>query len=364
MNAIERTVRRIDAFQQRHLVPGFVFAITKKFGDDNGGALTVQLTYAMFTTIFPLLLLLETILAIVLAGHAHWAKAVENSTFGEFPLVGSDLARNIHAMRRNSAFGLAVGILGIVYGSTGLAGTGLYVMEQTWNIPGAVRPNYIKRMGRSLTFLCVLGLGLIVTTFLSSFGTFGKHNFWYGVASEAVAALANVGLYLAAFRVLTPRQIETRRLLPGVVFAGIVWTVLQALGGYVVGHYLKDDNTVYGTFGTVLGLIAWIYIGAEVTAYAAELNVVLARRLWPRAMVQPPLTAADQHSIALQAIQNQRRPEQEVISRVRGRPMTQDEYRAAGHKVDTSVIGRVDRVPDDAAAPPSSDGGPDGGPDG
>jgi hypothetical protein len=36
-------------------------------------------------------------------------------------------------------------------------------------------------------------------------------------------------------------------------------------------------------------------------AYAAEVNVVLARRLWPRAFVQPPLTEADRASLALQA---------------------------------------------------------------
>jgi len=65
-------------------------------------------------------------------------------------------------------------------------------------------------------------------------------------------------------------------------------------------------------FATVLGLLAWIYLAVNVTVYAAEVNVVLARRLWPRSIVQPPLTEADRYSIALQALQNQRRPEQQV----------------------------------------------------
>jgi len=69
---------------------------------------------------------------------------------------------------------------------------------------------------------------------------------------------------------------------------------------------------VYGVFAIVLGLIAWIYLAVEVTVYSAEVNVVLARRLWPRAIVQPPLTEADRASMALQALQNQRRPEQHV----------------------------------------------------
>jgi len=87
--------------------------------------------------------------------------------------------------------------------------------------------------------------------------------------------------------------------------------VLQVLGTWLVHHYLHTDS-VYGVFGTVLGLLAWIYLAVEITVYSAEINVVLARRLWPRAIVQPPLTEADRASMALQALQNQRRPEQHV----------------------------------------------------
>jgi uncharacterized BrkB/YihY/UPF0761 family membrane protein len=344
MNPIEAGIRRVDAFQQRHLAPGFVFAIIKKYGDDDAGALVVQLTYAMFTTVFPLLLLLVTILSIFLAGDPSARRAVLSSTFSQFPIVGHQMQANIHVMRRNSTFGLVVGILGLLYGTTGLSGSGLYAMEQVWNIRGAIRPNYVTRMGRSLVFLALLAVGLVITTGLSSFGTFGSHDFWLGIAAEVLAAAVNVGLYLAAFRVLTPKPVPTSRLVPGVILAGIVWTVLQALGGYVVGHYLRDDNPTYGMFGTVLGLITWIYFGAQVTMYSAELNVVVARRMWPRGMVQPPLTKADQESIAFQATENQRRPEQEVLTRVRGRPMTQDEYREAGYEADTSVVETVHRV--------------------
>jgi hypothetical protein len=78
-----------------------------------------------------------------------------------------------------------------------------------------------------------------------------------------------------------------------------------------MGHFLKSASA-YGVFATVLGLLAWIYLAVEITVYAAEINVVLDRRLWPRSIVQPPLTEADRHSIALQALQNQRRPEEQV----------------------------------------------------
>src|SRR6185437_15040585 len=98
----------------------------------------------------------------------------------------------------------------------------------------------------------------------------------------------------------------------GAAAGGVAWTVMQALGNFLVGHYLHNDRSVYGVFATVLGLVVWVYILVQITVYAAEINVVLTRRLWPRAIVQPPLTEADRAVMAAQALQNQRREEQQV----------------------------------------------------
>src|SRR5258708_20873244 len=112
-------------------------------------------------------------------------------------------------------------------------------------------------------------------------------------------------MYLIGFRVLTPRGVPARKLVPGAVAGRVAWTVLQAIGAYLVHRFLRSAS-VYGVFATVLGLLAWIYLGVEITVYAAETNVVLARRLWPRSIVQPPLTQADRAVLAAQALPNQR----------------------------------------------------------
>jgi hypothetical protein len=128
-----------------------------------------------------------------------------------------------------------------------------------------------------------------------------------------------VGMYVIAFRVLTPKGVPTQKLIPGAVIGGIAWTLLQILGTYLVHHYVRSGSA-YGVFGTVLGLVAYIYLAIEITVYAAEINVVLARRLWPRSIVQPPLTEADRASMALQALQNQRREEQHIEVSFHDRP--------------------------------------------
>ena len=184
-------------------------------------------------------------------------------------------------------------------------------MAQVWNLPGPARPGYLQRLGRAALFLGVLGLGVIVTTLLTSLGAYGHDAIAIVVLLEAFAVAANIGMYFIGFRVLTPRGVPARELVPGAVAGGVAWTVLQAVGAYLVHHFLRGDS-VYGVFATVLGLLAWIYLGVEITVYAAETNVVLARRLWPRSIVQPPLTQADRAVLAAQALQNQRRDDQHV----------------------------------------------------
>jgi YihY family inner membrane protein len=312
VNIIERFARSIDGAQRRTKVVSVIFGVMKKFGDDNAGTLVGSLAATAFGSIFPLLLLLFTVLGLVLNSHSGLRADVLHSTLRQFPIIGNDLGNNIKALHRDSPIGLTVGIVGLAWGSLGLAQNGIFTMEQIWNVPGVDRPNYLKRLGRSIVFLLVLGVGLLVSTFLAAAVPTARGALGWAIAGAVASAVVNFGEYLFAFRVLTPARVSVRQLAPGAALAGIVWTVLQALGGFVVGRYLKNDNAVYGLFGIVLGLYAWVYLMTEVTVYAAELNVVLANHLWPRSMVQPPLTDADRRSLAAQAVQNRRRPEQRV----------------------------------------------------
>jgi YihY family inner membrane protein len=312
MNPVERAIRAVDATQRRFTPTAFVFGVIKKFGDDNGGVLVSNLAYSAFIALFPLLLVLVTILGLVVAGHPAIRTDVLNAVANQVPLLGHTLTGNVQTLRRSSTIGLIVGLLALIYGATGLAQAGLFTMEQVWNLPGPARPGYVQRLGRAVLFLGLIGAGVAVTTGLSSLTTYLHHNgFWFDLLVEVVTAAFNVGMYLGAFRVLTPKGVPTGKLLPGAITGGVLYTVLQVLGTWLIHHYLHSDS-VYGVFATVLGLIAWIYLAVEVTVYSAEINVVLTRRLWPRAIVQPPLTEADRASMALQALQNQRRPEQHI----------------------------------------------------
>jgi YihY family inner membrane protein len=319
VNPVERGLRRVDKFQRGHRVPAFVFGVIKKYGDDNGGTLAASLAHSAFVSVFPLLLVLVTVLGFVASGDPLIRHDVLNAVARQFPLIGNQLAGNVHALRRSSVIGLIIGLLGMIWGGAGLAQAGLFTMSQVWNLPGPARPGYLQRLGRAGLFLGVLGAGIIVTTLLTALGNFGHHAAGIVALAEVLALATNIVLYFVSFRVLTPKGVPGRALVPGAVTGGVAWTALQAVGGYLVHHYLHSDS-VYGVFATVLGLLAWLYLAVELTVYAAEVNVVVSRRLWPRSLLQPPLTEADRSSMAHQALQNQRRPEQEVTVSFSDRP--------------------------------------------
>ncbi len=311
MNPIESAVRRVDAVQQRHKASAFVVGMIKKYGDDNGGVLVANLAHSGFVSLFPLVLVLVTLLGLVASNNPAVRQQVLQAVAHQVPIIGNQLTGNVQQLRRSSIIGLIVGLIVLTWGATGLAQAGLFTMEQVWNLPGPARPGYFQRLGRAVVFLAALGLGVVVTTALTSLGLYGHGPGVVDVAGEILVAAANIAMFFLSFRVLTPKGVPTRKLVPGAAAGGLAWTLLQALGTYVVGH-LRETDAVYGAFATVLVLLAWISLSVEITVYAAELNVVLARRLWPRSIVQPPLTEADRAVLAAQALQNQRRDDQRI----------------------------------------------------
>ena len=316
MNVVERLVRRGDRAQQRLGPVAFAVGVMKKFGDDRGGSLSALLAFYGFLSLFPLLLLLVTVLGYFgSAAHPHSLMGrMEDSAFSQFPIVGTKLSSSIHGLHGRSPLGLVVGIAGILWGSQGAMQTAQYAQAEVWNVPGVVRPGFGVRLGRTACMTAVLGVFLLVSTVLAGFATIGHNGAWTVAGAVCVSTALNMGLFLVAFRILTPKQIAWGDMVPGSLTGGAAWTALQYLGGFLVAHSLRNTSQEYGSFALVLGLIGYLYLASEITVYAAEVNVVKARHLWPRGVVQPPLTTADKQVLSSIALEGRRRPEQFVAA--------------------------------------------------
>jgi uncharacterized BrkB/YihY/UPF0761 family membrane protein len=208
--------------------------------------------------------------------------------------------------------GFVIGLVALLWGALGVAHTAQHAMAEVWNIPVRARPGFLPRIGRSLLLLATLAAGVIGTTVLTGSVAALTEGALAVVAGVLVALALNVPLYLAGLRILTAGEVATRDLVPGAVLGGVAWTALQYLGSWLVTRQLQHTSELYGFFAIVLGLMFWIYLGAQILVYASEVNVVRARHLWPRALQPPPLTIADERTLTARAKTEERRPEQHV----------------------------------------------------
>lgn len=284
--------------------------VIKKFGDDRCSTLAVMLTYYAFVSIFPLLLVLTTILGFI--GNDSLSRNIIGTTLQQFPVFGQQIGKDAAHPLSGNGFGLVVGLLGTFYGSLGFAQAAQHAMAEVWNVPGVRRSGFLARLARSVILFTVLGIGLAAATVVSALVTLTGQPGITRVLAFVGALVMNVGLYLAAFRILTPKVIESKRLVPGAVVGGVGYSILLTLGAALIQHQLRHSEALYGQFAFVLGLIGWLLLVSQLSLYAAEANVVLARRLWPRSIVQPPLTDADERVLADIAHEGWRRPEQRV----------------------------------------------------
>jgi YihY family inner membrane protein len=313
----ERQIRRADRFQQRHAVLAFPWAVMQKFGNDQAGGKAALMAYYGLFALFPLLLLLATVLGFVLAGNAALREQMINSALGHIPVVGDQLRSEVHPLEGSNT-ALIIGIIGTIYGSLGIGFAAQNAMNTVWNIPFVRWPNIWKRYLRTFAVIGLLGLAVLSSTALTTFGTTIANSVAATVFSIVGSLLVNLGLFLLAFMVLTAEPLRPRDVAVGVVCAAVFWQTLQLIGTWYVARGLAQASPTYGVFAIVITLLSWLYLGSQLTLLAAEINVVLRYRLWPRSVTQPPLTRADRLTLTRLAQMETRRPEQVVTATFTG----------------------------------------------
>jgi membrane protein len=310
--SITDALHAVDRRQQR--TPGlrFVAAVYKKFGDDQAGQLAALIAYYAFVSIFPLLLVFVTILGFVLEGHPAYREKIVHGTLGQFPVLSDSL--KLQALK-GSGVALAIGIIGTLLAGMGVTSAAQNAFNGVWHVPFKDRPNFIFSRLRSLAVLAILGTLTVVSTAAAGFVGSSSHDATAVAAGVLVAFVVNLVLFMSAFKLLTAADVSWREYLPGVVVAAILWQLLQHIGGYYVDHTLKHTQPLYGTFAVVLGLLAWLYLGAQLVIFAAEINVVHTRKLSPRSFFSAPLLDADRRALTSSAkVEERMEPESVEVS--------------------------------------------------
>jgi membrane protein len=288
MKAIDGAVGAADRFQRRRPALGLPVAVLTKFNDDQAGNLAALIAYYGFVALFPLFLLLTAVLDILLRNDPHLRTSLLNSALAQYPVIGQQIKQHTGTIP-GSGLPFLIGALFLLFGARGIARAMQNALCEIWGIPRYSLPEFFWKQLWGLALILSVGAGFIVTTFLSGLAGGAGRSTFTGVGAHvgavAISLVLNFGMFWLGFRLATMRRVRWHDLRIGAGIAAVAWTVLQLAGGYVVSHQLQHTSELYGTFGVVLGLLAWLYLQAVITVYAAEVDVVLAKRLWPRSLL-------------------------------------------------------------------------------
>lgn len=301
-----RWADRLDRLQRTHAWLGVPIGVIYKLFDDRGPYLAAVITYYAFLSLFPLLLLSFSVLGFVLQGNPELRRDLEQTALEKLPGIGGQLKI---ATFQGSGVALVVGIIGTLYGALGAMQAAQASFNQIYGVPRNEQPNPIKSRIRSFGLVALLGSGVLLSTGIATVLS-TTNRLSAQLATAAVIGgyilnyLINVALFSAAFQLLTARDLRLRQVIRGGLVAAGLNLLVQIFGAKYVSHVARAS--VYQAFAVVIATLIWIYLQSLILVLAAEINVVVHRRLWPRALLTPftdnvELTAADRRAYAMYA---------------------------------------------------------------
>ena len=283
-------VRDVDRFQRRHPVLGFPLAVIYKYFEDQGPFLAAIISFYAFVAIFPLLLISTSILGFVLQDDPALRERLLDTALSQFPIVGDQLGRPEGL--RGSTSAIVIGAIAATYGSLNLGQAAQNAANITWAVPRNSRTNALLQRVRSLVLLSFAGLGILTLALASSLlanpDAIGVDAGDLGGVIRVVGFVVTSVIFVGLFRLVSGGRASTRSVLPGAMTVSVLWQLLQLVGNSFVTNVIGTaEQQMNQTFALVLGLVAFLYLAGLMIVLGFEINVVLRRRLYPRALLTP-----------------------------------------------------------------------------
>ena len=295
-----------DGVQRRHGVLGFPYAVVKKYGDDDGGREAALITYYGFLSIFPLLLLGVAILSRVLTANPE----LQQRLFDEIvpPVLRSTVEQAVSGLP-TSTIPFIAGLIGLLFAGTGVVFSAYQTLNNVAAVPRRIRAGFFPRYIRVFVMLTTLLLGALAVGTLTVAVTALPGLPGTGRALAALgSALIIFAVLLLGARLLLSRPVPLRALWPSAALGAAAVTLVLSVGPPLLARLVSRAGPVYGSFATVAGMFALLYLVSQALVYSAEVAAVRHAGLWPRALDQNRPTVADVRAIALLAREQERIP--------------------------------------------------------
>lgn len=292
---MQKLIKRLDDFQRKRRLPAFIFAVIKKYDEDDAGRQAALLTYYAFLSLFPLLLILTTLTENISTSHPELQADIVKGATNYFPVLGTQLAAHVNSLQK-SGFALLIGILFTLYGAHGVADAFQRGVQHLWKIPHSQRNGFPKSTLKSISIIVVAGVGFVVASVSVALAAAAGHGWVFRLLSILINLAIWSGLFILLLNISLPRHIPFKETRAAALTAAIGLVILQILGGYLLARELKRLDALYSYFALSLGLLFWIYLQVQVLFYSLEIAAVRSHKLWPRGLTDQQPTDADRRA--------------------------------------------------------------------
>lgn len=247
--------------------------------EDDIPGLSAQLSYYFLLSLFPLLIVLFTLLPYFPIPHQDMLGVIRDFA----PVEAMDLIeKNVNNImdQRNGGL-LSFGIIGTIWSASNGINAIVKAFNKAYNVKESRSFIVSRGMAILLTFgmILVLILAIVLPVFGRQIGLFLFSQLGYTtefikvwntlswLVSAIILFLIFTGLYWIAPNV----KLKCRSAFPGAVFATVGWIISSIGLTFYVGN-ISNYSLTYGSIGAIIVLMIWLYISAFIIILGGEIN--------------------------------------------------------------------------------------------
>lgn len=291
-NFIQQFIDRLRKIYRRlNQLSGGILGIIRRafegFSDQRGSEAAAGLAYYAFFSIFPMLLVF------IVVGSFFIDRAVVQSRLleilqGVIPGAQEVVVENIDRVLELRGTVTFIALISLVWSATSVFN--ILAININRAFPKADSLNFLT--GRLRGLLMFVGLGLLMLLSFASSTLIGlvpsiniplngkalHETFLWRIVALSVPVLLNMLLFWGIYYWVPTTGVSRRASLIGGLIAGIAWQVLNRGFTWYLSSGLSKYRLIYGSLGTVVALLFWIYLTAMILLIGAHLTASIQHR--------------------------------------------------------------------------------------